>query len=256
MLKYDHDKYDHDQCDDDHCDQDKRRFFRRVGAVGAALASSAFPPGSYAAPLNTTNLTAEQALQVLKEGNARFMADKPEPVIQGKDRRLALARSQTPMAVLVSCSDSRVPPELLFGRGLGELFIVRNAGNTVDTVALGSIEYAVAKLGVPLVVVMGHERCGAVEAAVSVVENQTRFPGSIGPMVEPIIPAVLIAKARLANKKYTTDTLLDASIRENVRQVVARLQESEPILIEPLRSKKLMIVGARYDLDDGNVEFF
>lgn len=237
-------------------DQHKRRFFRRVGALGAAFASGSFTLSSYAAAPKATNLTAEHALQILKDGNARFMADKPEPIVQGKERRLALARSQTPIAVLVSCSDSRVPPELLFGRGLGELFIVRNAGNTVDTVALGSIEYAVAKLGVPLVVVMGHERCGAVEAAVSVVEKQAQFPGSIGPMVEPIIPAVLRAKALLTDKKYTPDTLLDASVRENVKRVVARLQESEPILVEPLRAKKLMVVGARYDLDDGRVEFF
>lgn len=235
----------------------KRRFFQHVGVMSAALASGTWvPTSSAAAPKAPPNLTAEQALALLKEGNARFMADKPEPVVQGKDRRLALARSQTPIAVLVSCSDSRVPPELLFGRGLGELFIVRNAGNTVDTVALGSIEYAVAKLGVPLVVVMGHERCGAVEAAVAVVEKQERFPGSIGPMVEPIVPAVLRAKAQLADKKYTADALLDASVRENVLRVVARLRESEPLLVEPLRTKKLMIVGARYDLDDGRVEFF
>lgn len=237
-------------------DQYKRWFFRRVGVLSAALASGAWAPSSGAAPVKTTNLTGEQVLQLLKDGNARFMADKPEPVVQGRERRLALARSQTPIAVLISCSDSRVPPELLFGRGLGELFIVRNAGNTVDTVALGSIEYAVAKLGVPLIVVMGHERCGAVEAAVSVVEKQALFPGSLGPMVEPIIPAVLHAKAQLAGKKYSADALLDASVRENVRRVVKRLRESEPILLEPLRAKKLMIVGARYDLDDGSVEFF
>lgn len=237
-------------------DQHKRRFFRHVGGVGAVFASGTWVADSYAATPKAANVTAEQALQLLKDGNARFMADKPEPVVLGKERRLALARSQRPIAVLVSCSDSRVPPELLFGRGLGELFIVRNAGNTVDTVALGSIEYAVAKLGVPLVVVMGHERCGAVEAAVSVVEEQARFPGSIGPMVEPIVPAVLRAKARLGDTKYTADALLDASVRENVMRVVTRLRESEPVMVEPLRTKKLMIVGARYDLDDGRVEFF
>ncbi|MGF6276206.1 carbonic anhydrase [Massilia sp. UYP11] len=237
-------------------DQHKRGFFRHVGVLGATLASGSLIQNSHAEPLKASQLTAEQALQVLKDGNARFMADKAEPVIYGKDRRLALARSQTPIAVLVSCSDSRVPPELLFGRGLGELFIVRNAGNTVDTVALGSIEYAVAKLGVPLIVVMGHEGCGAVEAAVNVVEKQAQFPGRIGTMVEPIVPAVLRAKAGLANKKYTAEMLLDASVRENVKRVVTRLQETEPMLMEPLRTKKLMVVGARYDLHDGSVEFF
>jgi carbonic anhydrase len=212
------------------------------------------PPG-LAAPGPKATLTALQALELLKEGNARFMADRPESVTQGKQRRLDIARNQAPIAVLVSCSDSRVPPELLFGRGLGELFIIRNAGNTVDTVALGSIEYAVTQLNVPLIVVMGHERCGAVDAAVSVAEKQTVFPGSMGRMVEPILPAVLQARAALG-RKHTHDELLDASVRRNVQRVVNRLRESEALLIEPLRAGKLMIVGARYDLDDGRVEFF
>ena len=211
---------------------------------------------SAAATPAKTNLSPEQALALLKEGNARFMADRPDVVVQGKQRRLEIARSQTPIAVLVSCSDSRVPPELLFGRGLGELFIVRNAGNTVDTVAMGSIEYAVTQLGVPLVVVMGHERCGAVDAALSVVEKQAVYPGSIGRMIEPIVPAVLQAKATLKGDKHAHEDLLDASVRENVRRVVRRLRESEALLVEPLQKGKLMVVGARYDLDDGRVDFF
>lgn len=144
-------------------------------------------------------------------------------------------------------------PEVLFDTGLGELFIVRNAGNTVDMVALGSIKYAVQVLGVPLVLVLGHERCGAVEAAVSVVEKNTVYPGSIGRMVEPIIPAVLKAKA---SGSYTGEDLLDAAVRENVRRTVERLRTSEPALIEPMRLGKLKVVGARYDLDDGKVDFF
>lgn len=200
-----------------------------------------------------TTLTATQALDRLKQGNADFMANRqpPDPPDHSK-RRLELARSQTPFAVLVSCSDSRVPPELLFGAGLGELFIVRNAGNTVDTVALGSIQYGVQVLGTPLIVVMGHERCGAVDAAVSVVQKNTTFPGSIGQMVEPIIPAVL--KARSGGNVKEED-LLDLAVRENVRRTVLRLRESEPSLIEPQRTGKLRIVGARYDFDDGKVDF-
>ncbi|HSF46884.1 MAG TPA: carbonic anhydrase, partial [Burkholderiales bacterium] len=155
--------------------------------------------------------------------------------------------------ILVGCSDSRVSPELLFDTGLGELFIVRNAGNTVDTVALGSIQYGVAVLGVPLILVLGHERCGAVEAALAVVEKSATFPGSIGQMVEPIVPAVL--KAKTAGKTKGED-LLDECVRENVRRVVTRLRTSEPLLIEPLRAGKLKVVGARYDLDDGKVDFF
>jgi carbonic anhydrase len=201
-----------------------------------------------------TTLTATQALDRLKQGNADFMANRqpPDPPDHSK-RRLELARSQTPFAVLVGCSDSRVPPELLFGAGLGELFIVRNAGNTVDTVALGSIEYGVNVLGAPLVVVLGHERCGAVDAAVAVVEKNATFPGSIGQMVEPIIPAVL--RARSGAGELQDGDLLDLAVRENVRRTVMRLRESEPLLIEPQRAGKLRVVGARYDLEDGKVDF-
>jgi carbonic anhydrase len=149
----------------------------------------------------------------------------------------------------LSCSDSRVPPELLFGRGLGELFIIRNAGNTVDTAALGSIEYAVAELGVPLVVVLGHERCGAVDAATKVVKDNATFPGAIGQMVEPIIPAVLKAQGQQGD-------LLDNAVRENVRRTVTRLRTAETLLTQPLKAKALRVVGARYDLDDGSVDFF
>ncbi len=217
-------------------------------SVGAAL----MPAVGRAAPTRVprTTLTPDQALQTLINGNRSFVTDSPIRAGQGRARRLELAQSQAPFVVLVSCSDSRVPPELLFGRGLGELFIVRNAGNTVDTTALGSIEYAVANLGVPLVVVMGHERCGAVEAAVSVVTENARFPGSIGRMIEPIVPAVLQAR-------NDPGDLVDNSVRRNVSRTVERLRTaSEPLLLQPLAEKRLRIVGARYDLDDGAVEFF
>jgi carbonic anhydrase len=152
--------------------------------------------------------------------------------------------------VLVSCSDSRVSPEILFGRGLGELFIVRNAGNTVDTAALGSIQYAVAKLGVPLILVMGHSRCGAVEAAVDVVTNNTLYPGAIGQMIEPIVPAVLGVRDKGGDR-------VENAVRANVSRVVQRLRTaSEPELLTPLAEKKLRIVGAAYSLDTGEVDFF
>ena len=198
----------------------------------------------------TRRPTAAQALAILKRGNADFLAGKLVPNDTNGRRRLEIAKSQHPFAVLVSCSDSRVPPEVLFGRGLGELFIVRNAGNTVDTAAMGSIEYAVAELKVPLVVVMGHERCGAVAAALSVVKNNTAYPGSIGRMVEPIVPAVL--QARSAGGDW-----LDASVKGNVLRTVTRLRTaSEPMLLDPLKRGELKIVGAHYDLDDGRVTFF
>jgi len=207
-------------------------------------------PGSLAhAAGPKTTMTPDQALAALKEGNDKYVTDAPYRRVGDRDRRLEIARSQAPFAVLVSCSDSRVPPELLFGRGLGELFIVRNAGNTVDTTALGSIQYAIAELGVPLVLVLGHERCGAVEAAVKVVKENATFPGAIGQMVEPIVPAVIRAQSQAGD-------LLDNSVRENVRRTVQRLRTSDTLLAEPLKAGKLKIVGARYDLDDGDVDFF
>jgi carbonic anhydrase len=203
-----------------------------------------------AAAEKKTELTPDQALALLKEGNDKFITDSPMRGVQGRERRMEIARGQTPFAILVSCSDSRVPPELLFGRGLGELFIVRDAGNTLDTTALGSVQYAVAELGVPLVVILGHERCGAVQAAVEAVQHGAGFPGSIGQMIEPIIPAVLKAQGQPGD-------LLDNAVRENVRRVVERLRtSSEPILLEPLKAGRLKVVGARYDLDDGDVDFF
>src|SRR4051812_15668158 len=231
-------------------------------AASLALGAGALTPAHAAG--KTTDLTADQALQRLKDGNRKFMADTPDQTAAAQmdnprlnhERRLEMAQGQTPFAVLVSCSDSRVPPELLFGRGLGELFIVRNAGNTVDTTALGSIQYAVAELGVPLVLVMGHERCGAVDAALAVVEKNAAFPGSIGQMLEPIVPAALQAKST-APASTSREDVLDMAVRENVRRVVTRLRTAaEPIILEPLKSGKLKVVGARYDLDDGSVDFF
>jgi carbonic anhydrase len=188
-------------------------------------------------------------LKLLKEGNRNFITDSAYRRVEGREKRLELAQGQTPFAVLVSCSDSRVPPELLFGRGLGELFIVRNAGNIVDTSALGSIEYGVVQLGVPLIVVMGHQRCGAVDAAVSVVRDNAVFPGSIGDMIEPIIPAVLSVRDKPGD-------LLDNAVRANISRIVRRLRESEPTLLDPQREGRLKVVGAHYSLEHGTVDFF
>ncbi|MBE7209516.1 MAG: carbonic anhydrase [Gluconacetobacter diazotrophicus] len=197
-------------------------------------------------------MTPDEALDRLKDGNRRHLAGEYIPVKQtSAERRASLAQKQQPFCVLVGCSDSRVPPEVLFGCGLGEIFIVRNAGNSVDTAAMGSIEYGVAVLGAPLVVVLGHERCGAVQAAVDVVRKDATFPGSIGRMIEPIIPAVL-----RASREGAEGDLLDRSVRENVRGVVDRLRHAAPLLVGPQQDGTLRIVGARYDLDDGTVEFF
>ncbi len=227
-----------------------------LGLAAGAAALPFLPAGlSWAAPEAAhqpaaPGMTPDKALAMLREGNERFVTDAPYRAETGRDRRLALARGQQPFAVLVGCSDSRVPPEILFGRGLGELFIVRTAGNTVDTAGLGSIEYAVAHLGVPLVVVLGHERCGAVAAAVDLVTKGAEPPDAIGRMVEPIVPAVLRAQRASGGKD-----LVDAAVRANVMRVVEQLRIAGPMLIDPIKAGTLRVVGARYDLDDGRVEF-
>ncbi|WP_114226961.1 MULTISPECIES: carbonic anhydrase [Sphingomonas] len=195
-------------------------------------------------------MTPDEALNLLRCGNEAFLRGEAQSPDVSADRRLSLAQGQSPFCAYLSCSDSRVPPELLFGRGLGELFIVRNAGNTVDTVARGSIEFAVAVLGVPLIVVMGHESCGAVTAAMSVVDKNAQFPGAIGSMIEPIIPAVLEARECEGDP-------VENAVRANVRRVVRGLREaSAAILTQPLLDGTLKIVGAYYNLASGEVDFF
>lgn len=232
----------------------KRTGMSRRGWLGCAcgcLMGLGHPfPAAEAASGPKTDLSPRQALDLLKEGNGSFVSEGPVTAVTGRQRRLEIAKGQTPFAILVSCSDSRVSPEILFGRGLGELFIVRNAGNTVDTAALGSIEYGVAELGVPLILVLGHQRCGAVGAAIEVVEKGTVFPGEIGRMVEPIVPAVLAAQKKGGD-------LFDMSVRENVSRIAHRLRTgSDPLVMDPLKAGKLMIVGASYSLDSGKVDFF
>jgi carbonic anhydrase len=221
------------------------------GAATGLLTAAALPAGLARAadPIAKTSLTPDQALRLLKEGNEHFRMEAPYRSAQGRERRIELARGQAPFCVLVGCSDSRVPPELLFGRGLGELFIIRNAGNTIDTAALGSIEYGAGVLGCPLVVVLGHEACGAVAAAVDVVDRNATFPGVIGEMIQPIIPAVLAARGQPGE-------LLDNAVRMNARRVAARLRTQSTVLQAALRQDRLKILAARYDFDDGKVEWF
>lgn len=239
-------------------DLTRRSAILAAGAIAAAPAVAAAQTRPVTArpyaPAPTrdgkSTLNPDQALELLRQGNRDFLANRPYLAETGNARRLELAKYQAPFAAYVSCSDSRVPPEVLFGRGLGELFIVRNAGNTVDTAAMGSIEFAVAVLGVPLVVVMGHEACGAVKAAMDVVDKNASFPGSIGRMIEPIIPAVLAARGKPGDK-------VEQAVRANVNRVVTRLRTaSEPILLDPQRTGKVKVVGAYYALDTGSVDFF
>jgi len=226
---------------------------RAFGSLAAGfLAAAAVPGGGALAadPVPKTSLSPDEALSRMKEGNDQFRMEATYRAAQGRERRIELARGQAPFCVLVGCSDSRVPPELLFGRGLGELFIVRNAGNTVDTGAMGSIEYGVGVLGCPLIVVLGHENCGAVAAAVEVVQRNATFPGVIGEMIQPIIPSVLSAR------RPSGEIVLDDAVTANARRVATRIKSQSPIAQEAVRANRLKIVAARYDLDDGDVDWF
>ena len=215
--------------------------------AGAALAAE---PGHDHA---SSGMSPDQALARLIQGNRDFVAGRPNGSDLSTRRRLALAKGQTPFAALIGCADSRVGPEHLLGAGLGELFIVRTAGNYVDSAGMGSIAYAVSALKVPLIVVMGHERCGAVDAALSMVERNAQLPPALSRMVEPILPAIISARAGLK----PGENLLDACVSANVRRVVAELRESsDPILGDPIVEGRVKVVGARYDLDTGEVDFF
>ena len=189
--------------------------------------------------------TAAESIKKLKDGNERYIAGKPTHQNQNSARRTEVAKGQKPFAVVITCSDSRVPPEILFDQGIGDLFVIRTAGNILDDIGLGSIEYAVEHLHVPLVVVLGHERCGAVSATVEGGEA----PGHIKALVSNIARAVEKARSKKGD-------LLENSIKQNVDNVVEQISKSKPILEEFVHEKKIKVIGARYDLDDGAVSFF
>lgn len=189
-------------------------------------------------------MNAECALRRLIDGNKRYVTEFYKYIDVGIERREKLAEEgQRPFAAIVSCSDSRVPPEIVFDQGLGDLFVVRTAGEVVDAIGLGSVEYAVEHLDVKLIVVLGHTECGAVEAAVV----DSPEPGFIECVVEAIRPAVEKAKSQQGN-------LLNNSIRENVKLNICRIQTSYLIRVA-LLSDCLKIVGAIYDIHGGQVKF-
>ena len=166
-------------------------------------------------------------------------------------RRTEIANAQHPLAVIIACSDSRVPPELLFDKGLGEIFVVRVAGNIVGPLELGSVEYAVEHLGAKLVMVLGHERCGAVTATYDAYVSRSKIDGYIGSIVESINPAVKTALAHGA--KGTKAQIVDQCTRENISIVAQQLESQSPIIKEEVHSGSLQLVKAYYDLDNGNV---
>jgi carbonic anhydrase len=215
-------------------------------AAGALLAAQAFPffPRTLAAPQNA--IAPSQALKRLMEGNARYAANQPTERDYSAGRA-AREEAQYPIAAVLSCSDSRVAPELLFDQGPGDLFVVRVAANFVNDDGLASLEYAVKYLNVSLVMVLGHTNCGAVAAAVEAIKGRAELPGHLPDLVKSIEPAVIAAHGR-----HPSD-LVAVSIEENVRLNVKRLIGDEPIMSEALAAKKMAVSGGIYDLAAGKV---
>ncbi len=201
-----------------------------------------------AAPPKPGNaISADEALERLKAGNLRYVSGSLEANDFSTERE-ALAKGQNPYAIILGCADSRVAPELAFDEERGDLFVVRVAGNFVNDDNLASIEYAVKFLGTPLIVVLGHESCGAVDAAVKVVTQDAELPGHLPGLIESIEPAVEAVEGKEGD-------LLANAIGENVSLNVKELQESTPILAEAVKAGDLQVVGAVYNLDSGKVEF-
>ncbi len=185
------------------------------------------------------------ALDRLTNGNSRFMAGRSLHGDQSISARQESAKGQAPFAIVVTCSDSRLSPEIIFDQGIGKLFVVRVAGNTVDDVAMGSIEYAVAALGARTIVVLGHEKCGAVKAAVEGKE----LPGSIGAVTKPIQEAV-DKTSKLPGDHVTSATL------ENVRDTVRHIRTGSTIVSDLEKKGQLKVVGGKYFLASGKAGLF
>jgi carbonic anhydrase len=229
----------------------RRGFLAGVG-LGLAAGGVAFGlgPAFAAASGPKTSMTADEALARLKAGNERYVSNPELCTADLQARRSKVAESQAAWATIVGCSDSRVPPELLFGGlGPGELFVARNAGNMVDTATMGTVEYGSAVLGAPLILVLGHERCGAVVAACDVVTKKATFPGSIGPMVKAIVPAATAVRNQPGD-------FVDNTIRESAKRTAIQIATKSPIIAPLVKKGSVKVVAGRYDLDDGKVEIF
>jgi carbonic anhydrase len=195
-------------------------------------------------------VTPDAALTMLKEGNARFAAGKPQHPRQDKERRAATAtKGQQPFATILSCSDSRAPVELIFDQGVGDLFIVRVAGNVAGVDETASVEYAVEHLKTPVLLVLGHTKCGAVTAVV----QGAHLTGSLPSLASRIRPAV--NKTKTAHKDLKGDPLLAAAIKANVYQAMADLSSKSKIVKDLVKAGKVQVVGAIYDLESGQVEW-
>ena len=188
-------------------------------------------------------------LRGLAAGNERFATGQAAGPRRRPEDFLPLAEGQAPLAVIIGCADSRVPPEVIFDQGVGDLFVVREAGNVVSgagAVVKGSIEYAVAELGVSVVMVLGHSSCGAIKAALQHIEMNDSLPGAIGELVKILRPVAIGVRDKPGNP-------LDNAIRANVEAGVQRLRTLKPILAPAVTQKRLKVVGGVYDLKTGRV---
>ena len=225
---------------------DKAALDKAMASVKPMEAEPAHGPAA-AAPAQA--VSPDEALGRLKHGNAIFSRGGANLILPTTARVAELSKGQAPFAVVIGCADSRTAPELVFDCNLGELFVIRVAGSTVSREGLGSIVYAVEHLGAPLIVVLGHTKCGAVGAAVDVAKKHSELHGALHEMVLPIIPAVLEA-----DEAHPAD-LQDAAIRRNVRDIAGRLKVADGVLAERIEEGRLKVVSACYDLATGVVSF-
>jgi carbonic anhydrase len=192
---------------------------------------------------NTTPVT---AWKTLKEGNERFVAGRPEHPNQSVERLASLTAGQKPTAIVFGCADSRVAAELLLDQGLGDVFVVRTAGQAIDSAVLGSIEYAVTALDVPLIVVLGHTGCGAVKAAIGALDDGAIPAGFVRDVVERIAPSILMGRRDGLSR-------VDEFEERHVRETVAQLTARSTAIAERVAAGTLAIAGVTYQLADGRV---
>jgi carbonic anhydrase len=201
-------------------------------------------------------ISAQEALQRLQEGNIRFTLNvRGSDAFLTQSRREELTNNQEPFAIILGCADSRVPAEIVFDQGLGDLFVIRIAGNIVAPSGIGSVEFAASRFGTRLVVVLGHSRCGAILATLEELtrptENQSRNLRSIVDRVRPSVEGLLAAEPR-----PDLDAVVEAAVRANIRASVKNLRRGSEILEQLVQDGSLTIVGAEYSLETGVVEFF
>lgn len=201
-------------------------------------------------------ISAQDALALLRDGNRRFVADvRSDDALARRARRIELAAGQAPFAAILGCSDSRVPVEIVFDQGLGDLFVIRVAGNIVAPSQIGSVEFAAEQFGTRLVVVLGHSRCGAIEATLEQLqrpkENQSRNLRAIVDLVRPSVEGLLASDLR-----HDLDALLHRAVRANISASVNHLRHGSEIIEQLIREDGLLVVGAEYCLETGVVDFF